>query len=215
MSILSRVKTYLNIFAAFVAAFVYLGLLACTPQANAQGLATGGGQVALTDLRLDERTTGGKLNACELVYVIVYEDHIYRRGDPVFLRGAFNMFDAGPGKGIGLGLKITMFDVVQEKPKLAPIAYAFLSANGQSYAGKEITEGNAEDGGRLVVYDLLAVPTLYEQLLTGIIELNFNRNVGSSDVTVPVNLFEQHPKVAIDFTQCSDKLLEGVKRRLQ
>ena len=210
-----RSKTHRNIFFAFVAAFTCLGSLACTPHAKAQGVATGGGQVAIADLRVDERTSGGKLNACELVYIILYEDNIYRRGDPVALRGAINMFDAGPGKGIGLALKITMFDLVQNQPKLAPINYAFLSANGHSYAGKERGEAKAEDGGVLVVYDLLALPSLYEDFVTGRIEFNFNRNVGSSDVTVPVNLFEEHPKVAIDFLNCSNKLVEGVQRRLQ
>ena len=74
---------------------------------------------------------------------------------------------------------------------------------------------NFRKGHVLVVYDLLALPSLYEDLLTGRIEFNFNRNVGSSDVTVPVNLFEEHPKVALDLLNCSKKLVEGVQRRLQ
>ncbi len=204
-----------NVLSTFVAAFIYFSLLACTPQASAQAVATGGGAVHLANLVFDERTSGGKLNACELVYLIAYEDHIYRRGDAVFLRGAVNMFDAGPGKGVGLGIKITMFDAVGETPKLAPIGYAYLSANGQSYAGKELTKGNAEDGGVILAYDIMALPTLYAALLTGSVEFNFNRNVGASDVAVPVNLFQKHPEIAIRFNECSTTLLEGVLSRLQ
>jgi hypothetical protein len=202
-----------SILTTFAAAL--LSILACPPRASAQGVATGGGSVALANLAFDERTSGGTLNACELVYTIVYEDNIYRRGDPVVLRGAFNMFDAGEGKGMGLGFKITMFDVVADKPKLAPINYAFISAKGQSYAGKEITTGDAEDGGLLVVYDIVNIPSLYAALLSGNIELNFNRRTGGSDVSVPVNLFEKRSDTALNFIRCSNKLTEGVMRRLQ
>jgi hypothetical protein len=125
------------------------------------------------------------------------------------------MVDGGAGKSVGLGLKITMFDVVQEKPVLAPINYAFLSSNGQSYAGKESGKHTSEDGVLLVLYDLLTVPALFEVLLTGDIEFNFNRHADGSDVKVPVNLFAKHAKVAVNFGECSQKLLQAALSRLE
>jgi len=206
---------YRNVFSALVATSLYLGLLDYTQQANAQAVATGGGSVALADLRFTERTAGGKLQACELVYLIAYEDNIYRRGDPVALRGAITVIDAGEKKGIVLGLKITMFDMVQQQAKLAPIHYAFMSANGHSYAGQENAEGNNEEGGLLVAYDLLKVPELYGALLNGAVELNFNRNEGASDVTVPVNLFADHPDMRTNFGNCTAKVIDALRSRLE
>ena len=140
-----------HVFSACIGTFLYVGLLGYTPQANAESAATGGGGVAVLDIGFTERTSAGKLQACELGYLIAYEDNIYRRGDPVALRGSFTVVQGRDGKGMGLGLKITMFDVVEQQSKLAPINYAFLSANGQSYAGKEHATTNAEDGGLLVL----------------------------------------------------------------
>jgi hypothetical protein len=65
-------------------AFISLCLTVLAPvwetvKAEAADMTTGGGQVALVDLRFDERTREGRLDACELVYLLAFEDHIYRR----------------------------------------------------------------------------------------------------------------------------------------
>jgi hypothetical protein len=114
---------------SIIAGFVGALSTACL----AQDVATGGGRVALTDLTFNERTVEGGLDACELTYLVGFEDYIYRKGDLVFLRGSISMsaLSRSPDKPPGIFLKVTAFDLVGANPQFAPLNYVFLSAKGQ------------------------------------------------------------------------------------
>ena len=89
-------------------------------------------------------------------------DSIYRNGAITFLRGSMNfaVFADAPNKPPGILLKVTAFDLDNDKHNLAPLDYAYLSSQGISYAGKESGVFEAEDGGLVVGYDAMSNPSL-------------------------------------------------------
>jgi hypothetical protein len=112
--------------------------------------------VMLTDATPTERTVEGHLDACELTYLLAFQDNIYRNGGTVFLRGSFmvSAITADKDKAPGIVFKITAFDLVGEQTQLAPVNYAFVTANNQSFAGTESGKFKCEDGGLCLAYCL-------------------------------------------------------------
>jgi len=194
-----------------------LAICAATPIIAAEDTATGGGTVALVDLRFDERTRQGRLDACELVYLLGFEDHIYRQGGMTALRGSLSLsaLIEAPNKPPVITLKVTAFDMVgaQPSPQFAPLHYAFLSAKGTSFAGKEAGKFTCDDGGVCMAFSIFDNPTLLEALLDGAFEINVSRTPNGSDVRVPVNFARDKPETAREFAGCTLKLIEVMKKK--
>jgi len=194
-----------------------LAICAATPIIAAGDMATGGGTVALVELRFDERTRQGRLDACELVYLLGFEDHIYRNGGMSVLRGSLSLsaLIEAPDKPPVISFKVTAFDMVgaQPSPQFAPLHYAFLSANGTSFAGKEAGKFTCEDGGICMAFSVFDNPTLLEALLDGALEINVSRTPNGSDVRVPVNFGRDKPETAREFAGCTLKLIEVMKKK--
>ena len=182
--------------------------------AQSQDIATGGGNVVLYEAQTHERTVSGQLDACEMTYLIAFEDHIYRRGDIVFLRGAFSLNGVinRTDKAPFITFKVTAFDVVNDKPVRAPIYYAYIVSNGISYANKEFTKFACEDGGYCTGYELMANPELAVVGQSGL-SINFNRHNGGSDVQVPVNFMRDKPQETANFAECSSKLINAIIKK--
>lgn len=193
-----------------------LAICATTPSV-AGDMATGGGNVFLIDLRFDERTRQGHLDACELVYMVGFQDHIYRRGEMSALRGSLQLsaLIEAPDKPPIISFKVTAFDLMgtQATPQFAPLHYAFLSANGTSFAGKEAGKFTCDDGGICMAFSIFDNPTLLEALLDGTFEINVTRRPGGSDVRVPVNIARDKPETAMKFAGCTLKLIEVMKKK--
>jgi hypothetical protein len=201
-----------------VSHIVLVGMVVCATGRSvaAQDQATGGGQATLVNLDFTERTVGGRLDACELVYLVAFKDYIYRNGGLVVLRGAINISAlTGTKKAPGILLKVTPFDDASGTPQLAPINYAFITSDGQSFAGSELATGKAEDGGLLVAFSLLDNMPLFAALTGGKFEINFNRRPNASDVKVPVNFLRDKPKVMISFGNCMNKLLDVIRKKFE
>jgi len=188
-------------------------LLALASPVASEDKATGGGAVLLLDLTASERKSRGRLDACELTYLLAYEDYIYRNGAVTFLRGSMNFagFVNEPEKGPAFLFKVTAFDLVDETHKLAPLDYAYLSSQGLSYAGKEFAIGAADDGGLVVGYEAFSNFSLsfLEPL-----SLNITRQGGSSDVAIPVNFMMHDPGIGTQYAICMGKLLDMLKEKL-
>ena len=180
--------------------------------ALAQDRATGGGEVLLLELISTERMSRGKLDACELTYLLAFEDYIYRNGAVTFLRGSMNFagFISSADKGPAFVFKVTAFDLIGETHKLAPLEYAYLSSQGISYAGKEFLSAAAEDGGLIVGYDALANVSLS---FLDPISLNIMRKGGGSDVAIPVNFMMHDPSVGEQYAACTTKLLDALMEK--
>jgi hypothetical protein len=150
-----------------VLALSTIGMLAGSSIVHAEDHATGGGKVFLGDAMLNDRTIEGRLDASELTYVVGYEDYIYRKGDAVLLRGAvsFSGLTKSPNKPPALFLKVTAFDLVGDKTQFAPLHYAFISAKGESFAGKESGKFTCEDGGVCIAYSIFDNPNLFDAIL--------------------------------------------------
>lgn len=195
-------------FRAITLAFV---MTLSSPVAS-QDRATGGGTVLLLDLTASERKSRGQLDACELTYLLAYEDYIYRNGAVTFLRGSMSFigFANEPEKGPAFLFKVTAFDLVGETHKLAPLEYAYLSSQGVSYAGKEFVIGAAEDGGLLVGYEALSNFSLS---FLDPVALNIMRKDGASDVAIPVDFMMHDPSVGGQYATCAGKLLDVLKEK--
>ena len=188
-------------------------LMTLSAPAAAQDRATGGGAVVLLDLTATERMSRGKLDACELTYLLAFEDHIYRNGAVTFLRGSMNFagFMSAADKPPAFLFKVTAFDLVGETNTLAPLEYAYLSSQGTSYAGKEYFIGAADDGRLLVGYH----PTTSNFSLNFLepLALNIMRRGGGSDVAIPVDFMMHDPEVASNYIDCEIKLLDALQQK--
>ena len=188
-------------------------LLALASPVASEDRATGGGAVLLLDLTISERKSRGRLDACELTYLLAYEDYIYRNGAVTFLRGSMSFigFANEPEKPPAFLFKVTAFDLVGETHKLAPLDYAYLSSQGLSYAGKEFVIGAAEDGGLLVGYEALSNFSLS---FLNPLSLNITKKGGSSDIAIPVNFLMHDPSVGGQYAVCVGKLLDMLQDKL-
>jgi hypothetical protein len=95
---------------------------------------------------------------------------------------------------------VTAFDVVGTKSRFAPLN-AFISSNGESFAGKEIGRFTCDDGGVCVAYNLLDNPDILKVILDGQFEINVNRYKNSSDVSVPIAIDRDRPELMLKFAQ--------------
>lgn len=175
----------------------------------AQDRATGGGEVVVMELVATERMSLGRLDSCELTYLLAYEDYIYRNGAITFLRGSMNFagFINDLDKNPTYLFKVTAFDFDGQSYDLSPLKYAYLSTQDISYAGKEFVIGAAEDGGLVVGYDAFSNIAMS---FTDPISLNITREEGSSDVMVPVYFMMHDPNVSLQYTECMLHLLSAL-----
>jgi len=198
--------------------FVILFLAATeTSIAEPNDRATGGGRVVLASAQVTERTSKGKLDACEIVYTLLFQDYIYRNGGVTMLRGSVSMagFIEAKEKPPAILLKATAFDLIGDKISLSPLSYAYISANGKSYAGNEFGKFTCEDGGLCVGYNILDTKNV---ALLGSIGNAFNISItranGHSDVSIPINLLRDKPDASQSFSACVIKLLDAVRKKI-
>ena len=175
-------------------------------QTSTQKRATGGGEVRVMEVVATNRKSRGKLDACEISYILAFEDYIYLDGGITFLRGALSLagFTNDADREPAFLFKITAFDLLAEGHKLAPLEYAYLSTDNISYAGKESTIIDASDGGLVVAYDVSNSSLNFIEPLT----LNIMRKDGRSDVAVPVNFMEADLNAGVSYAACMLSLLE-------
>ena len=171
-----------------------------------QKRATGGGEVRVMEVVATNRKSRGKLDACEISYILAFEDYIYLDGGITFLRGSLSLagFTNDADREPAFLFKITAFDLLAEGHKLAPLEYAYLSTDNISYAGKESTIIDASDGGLVVAYDVSNSSLNFTEPLT----LNIMRKDGRSDVAVPVNFMEADLNAGVSYAACMLSLLE-------
>lgn len=180
--------------------------------ALAESKATGGGAVQVIDLTFEKRMTRGKLNGCEISYLLGFEDYVYRQGSVTALRGSLSFFgflDA-PEKPPAYLFKVTAFNFVDGQYILAPLDYAYLSTGKGALAGQEYVVGQAEDGGLLVGYDAFSVMDFN---ILDLNSLNITRGGGSSDVRVPMNFLKINPAIYQQYAQCSLELLDNIAEK--
>ena len=67
-------------------AFV-VALALATPAVAADVVEPGGGMAQTAYVKATERTSRGKLDACEMEYRVIFEDYTYRRGAVSVLHG--------------------------------------------------------------------------------------------------------------------------------
>jgi len=181
-------------------------------QNSNQKRATGGGEVRVMEVVMTERKSRGKLDACELSYILAFEDYIYRNGAITFLRGSLNFagFTADTDRNPAFLFKVTAFDLLAEGHKLAPLEYAYLSTNNISYAGNEYKIIDASDGGLVIAYDIANSSLNFAGPLT----LNIMRKGGRNDVAVPVDFMEADPDAGVRYAACMLNLLEVLSKEL-
>ena len=175
--------------------------------------ATGGGSVQVIDLTFEKRMSRGRLNGCEISYLLGFEDYVYRQGAVTALRGSLNFygFINAPDKSPAYIFKVTAFDFVEGQYIPAPLDYAYLSNDKASLAGREHVVSQAEDGGLLVGYDALS---LADFDLLGVKAFNVTRAGGSSDVSVPIDLLQINADIYQNFAKCSSELLDNIIQKL-
>ena len=170
----------------------------------------GGGAVSLMELDTSERRTQGKLNGCELTYILAYEDYIYRKGAITFLRGSLNFssFDKNPA----FLLKVTAFDLQGNSAIDVPLSYAYLSSQTKSYAGMESTIVPSDDGGLLVMYPITAASSLsFLDPLT----INISRKDGTTDLGIPIDVTSHDAELALNFANCALNLTAMMKKDME
>lgn len=182
----------------------------------AQQRVTGGGVLEILEVEFYERKSRGKLDSCEITYLIAFQDHVYRQGKLSAIRGSVNFmgFIDASDKPPAVLLKVTAFDLDNDGGyKIAPLEYAYISTEGQSYAGKEFVVGPAEDGGLLVGYEVFKNMYLGVQVSEQM-AINFTRKSGRSDISVPVNFARFNPNAWMSYTKCSMELIDGIINKL-
>lgn len=189
-------------------------MAAASANALAGDSATGGGQVRVMELENTNRMSKGQLDACELRYIVAFEDNIYRQGGITFLRGAVSLMGLiqQADKPPGILLKVTAFDLVGDKPNFAPLSLAYLTANGKSYAGKQSGTFTCDDGGQCVAYSFFDDPDLAIALSQSF-EINITRANGNSDVSVPIRVARDFPKVSVGYSQCTVQLADLLMKK--
>ena len=193
-----------------------LSFLVSSMFAYAQERVTGGGILEVLDVEFFERKSRGKLDSCEITYLIAFQDHVYRQGKLSAIRGSVNFmgFIDSPDKAPAVLLKVTAFDLDNNGGyKIAPLEYAYISSQEQSYAGKEFVVGPAEDGGLLVGYEALKNMYLGVQVSEQM-SINFTRKSGRSDISVPVNFGRFNPNATLSYSKCSMELIDGIVNKL-
>ena len=196
---------------------IFLAVMLILPTLNfAEQRATGGGVVEVLDIVVTNRMSRGKLDACEITYLLAFQDHIYLNGGLMAIRGSlqFAGFVSAKDKPPAVLLNVTGFDVKSNNPVLAPIDFAYLSFGNRSLAGSEFGMGPAEDGGLLVGYSALENPELALQLAENV-NINFTRQGGASDVTVPLSVLAHDPNKAVQYYNCSEALLGALMNKFQ
>ena len=170
----------------------------------------GGGSVSIMEIDTSERKTRGKLNGCELTYILAFEDNIYRKGAITFLRGALNFsrFDMNPA----FLVKVTAFDLQGNRAIEAPLSYAYLSSQTKSYAGMESTIVPSDDGGLLVMYPITSASSLsFLEPLT----INISRKDGKTDLGIPMDVTSHDAESALKFANCAMDLTTNMMKDME
>ena len=161
----------------------------------------GGGSVSMMELYTSDRRTRGKLNGCELTYILAFEDNFYRRGAITFLRGSLNFssFDKNPA----FLLKVTAFDLQGNDAIEVPLSYAYLSNQIKSFAGMESSIFPSDDGGLLVMYPITSASSLsFLEPLT----ITISRKDGKTDLGIPLDVTSHDAETALKFANCAINL---------
>ena len=182
----------------------------------AQERATGGGNIEVIEALVSERMSRGKLDFCEITYLIGYEDYVYNQGAVTALRGSLSFagFIEEKDKSPIVMFKVTAFNFDGKNFILAPLDYAYLSTTSDNYASQEFVMGAAEDGGLLVGYDAMSNMALPSQLSEKIY-INIVKNGGRSDVSVPFSLLAIDAEKSLKYSDCSMRLLDGIIAKFQ
>ena len=103
-----------------------------------------------------------------------------------------------------------------EDQSLVPfeIPYAFVKAQGKSYAGKEYVNFRCETGGACVGYEMLKTPEL-QMAFADAFSVVISRNDGSTDIAIPVSVLRDFPKEAMAYSDCSVKLLTALQQKFR
>lgn len=185
-----------------------------TLQSAGQDKVTGGGQVFLLELEAQRRLNGGQLDACEIVYLVGFQDYIYRQGGVTALRGSvsFMGFMESKNSPPAIVLKVSAFDIDNNKTVPAQIQMAYLSSKGKVYSGRESGSFNCENGGLCVSYNAIENMDLILGLSDGL-EINFLRKGGRSDVRVPVRMPLDVDGAANQYDKCAIDLLQALQNK--
>jgi curved DNA-binding protein CbpA len=198
---------------------------AATPNSNQVKLAasstsndavTGGGGVQFIKADAFERRSEGKLEGCEIAFKLAYIDGINRQNGITVLDGAVSILLAGQGREANLrvALKVSAADVVGDTMQVAPLKYAYISKDRQSYAGEEIGSRASEDGGVLEVFNAIRQPELVSAIASGF-ELGITRKDSTTDIVLPVNFSRNAADKAEKQANCTSMLLDQFQNELK
>jgi hypothetical protein len=164
---------------------------------------------------------GGELVGCTLVYAALAKDFIYKQGAFIAIRGSFGL--VAESRNVGVTLKVVVQDIDPDTAPLKPTTAYLVSGNGTSKHALISAASSDTDGGFSAIFK--AEQTL-EMLLQGIsddkVTVAFARTVGGTDmkVSVETDVVEtasdgkrmRSPEPAISFLECSNSLMETVRK---
>jgi hypothetical protein len=129
-------------------------------------------------------TTAGALVGCGFEFSQVLPDDAYERGDPVILRGSIStLYDTGNPLNVVLKVAGQRVDPTKMTTTRFNVHYVYLSADGQSFAGRERAAFRCEDGGFCATY-VENAESIIGAIFDNELGLSYNRNEGGLNVSV-------------------------------
>jgi hypothetical protein len=130
----------------------------------------------------------GTLTGCQLSYLAVYNDHVYRNSEITAVNGSIWL--ARVNNSFGLMLKIGLKSLAQTNSQFERPHFAFLKGSETDTSKSTVADSDSDGGYKLYAYTLgdKATLSVLSDILSGSkISISFNRSKGGFDVNVPID----------------------------
>lgn len=177
--------------------------------------ATGGGSVALLEVNATERKFGRKLHACELSYLVAFEDNTYRYGAITLLRGSisFSGFAAASEARPEVAIKVEVFDIADGEARHTPLDYAFVTMQGYSTLGRERSIDSCN--GKGIGLSFSAMDNIELVIRAGQdFEVGIKRSGATTNIIVPIALSRSDPRKGEKFATSAQTLMKSLHKGL-
>jgi len=172
-----------------------------------------------TSVEAQAHFVDGRLNGCIITFNALAQDHIYKQGSYIAISGSFGLV-GGNGKPLAVSLKVVLHDLNPVTMTLTPSPPAtayFVSGYTTTKDEVVLSEKSDTPGALFTIFKAeQTLKVLVEGLAQDKVIIAFTRNLGGTDIQVPIDTSvvatsangerTRSPKATMDFSKCAEQL---------
>ena len=161
----------------------------------------------------------GRLRGCLLLFSALAQDHVYKQGNYISISGSFGLV-GGKGKPLAVSLKVVLHDLNPVTMALTPSPPAtayFVSGYTTTKDEVVLSEKSDTPGALFAIFKAeQTFKVLAEGLARDKVIIAFTRNLGGTDIQVPIDTSvvatsakgqrTRSPNATMEFSKCADQL---------